>query len=127
MSLDPTNERIFSLELIIAKFLRYGVLVAGALMLLGWLMQIDFHHDPFSSFTQYHHLPLTQAVSAAFAQHAYGLLIGYLGLCVLISLPIVRVALTAGVFVIDHDYGLAACAGLVLGGLALSFALGYAI
>ncbi len=127
MNPAQTDTRLFSLELFIAKFLRYGVLLAGGLMFIGWMMQIDFQHDTFAAFKQYQHLPLTQALDAAFANHAYGLLVAYLGLFVLIALPILRVGLTAIVFIIEKDYALAACAALVLSGLALSFALGYAI
>ena len=121
------DARLFSLELFIAKFLRYGVLFAGLLLLIGWMMQIDFQNDTFAAFAQYRHNPLSEQLKSAFGQGQWGLLIAYAGLGVLISLPIIRVALTTLVFLSEKDYALAACASLVLAGLAMSFALGFAI
>ncbi len=127
MKRSKENERLFSLELFIAKFLRYGVLLAGLLLFVGWMMQIDFQHNTFAAFSQYRPNPLSNALHVAFAEGRWGLLIAYAGLGVLISLPIIRVALTALVFLSEKDYALAACAGLVLIGLATSFALGFTI
>jgi len=121
------DARLFNLELFISKFLRYGVLFAGLLIFIGWMSQIDFHHNIFESFSHYETVPLFQTLSALIAQHAWGLLTAYSGLIVLIALPLTRVALTAFVFLAERDYVLAFCALLVLFGLGLSFALGFEI
>ncbi len=121
------DTRIFNLELLIAKFLRYGVLFAGFLIFVGWMSQIDLHHDVFARFQTYTHVPLATALQTIIADHNWGLLTAYLGLGVLISLPITRVALVAFVFLSERDYVLAVCAFIVLFGLALSFVLGYEI
>ena len=121
------SERLFTLELFIAKFLRYGVLLAGVLLFIGWMSQIDFHHNTFEAFSSYREAPLADTLSQIITNRYWGLLIAYLGLGVLISLPLIRVALTAVVFIVDRDYTLALCALLVLAGLLLSFTLGYQI
>lgn len=122
---QPSEARLFSLELFIAKFLRYGVLLAALLLFVGWMLMIDFHHDVFESFSHYHGVPLSFTLEQLFANHSYGRLISYLGLAVLISLPVIRVFLTAAVFVIERDLLLAACAAFVLVGLISSFVLGF--
>lgn len=125
--MTPKSDRLFSLELFIAKFLRYGVLLAGLLLLIGWMTQIDFHHNAFEAYKTYKDAPLVETLSHAYAADQWGLLTAYLGLGVLISLPLLRVALTAVVFIVDRDYTLAFCAVVVLGGLLISFILGYEI
>ena len=119
------DARIFNLELFIAKFLRFGVLVAGLLILIGWMSQIDFSNDVFANFTHYQSAPLAEVLKGLIAQQAWGLLTAYVGLGVLIALPLTRVALVAFVFLADRDYLLAICAFIVLFGLALSFVLGF--
>ncbi len=128
MKSSVDNEsRLFSLELFIAKFLRYGVLFAATLLFIGWMLQIDFQHDTFAAFSTYKNAPLNQTLANLMAAKSYGLLVSYLGLVVLISLPILRVMLTAVAFVFERDYLLAAIAGVVLCGLLYSFVLGYKI
>ncbi len=121
------DARIFNLELFIAKFLRYGVLLAGLLIFVGWMSQINFQNDVFANFTHYQPQPLIETLRGLIAQNAWGLLTAYIGLIVLIALPLSRVALVAFVFFAERDYILAACALLVLFGLGLSFFLGFEI
>lgn len=121
------DARLEALELFIAKFLRIGVLVAGCVIFIGWMSQINFHRNIFEDFQIYQHMQLTDTLSFLWFQHSYGLLIAYVGLILLISLPLLRVILTAGLFIVEKDYLMAACALLVLGGLGLSIALGFEI
>lgn len=127
LEIATNDARIFSLELLIAKFLRYGVLFAGVLIFAGWMSQIDFHHNVFASFETYTNVPLATALQKVIANHNWGLLTAYIGLGVLIALPLTRVALVAFVFIAEKDFILAACALIVLFGLGLSFVLGYEI
>lgn len=119
--------RLEALEVFIAKFLRYGVLLAGLVIFIGWMSQINFQRNIFDEFHVYQNMPLTETLSFLWLQHSYGLLIAYTGLMLLISLPLLRVILTAGLFIVEKDYLMAACALLVLAGLAFSFALGFEI
>ncbi len=118
---------IYQLELFIAKFLRYGVVLAGILMLVGWLTQIDFAVDAFEPFRVYHDAPLFQTLTAYWEAGRWGLITAYAGMFVLISLPLFRVLMTLVVFMKKHDYALAAVSALVLLGLALSLALGFKV
>lgn len=121
------SKDLFALELFIAKLLRYGVFLAGILIFIGWASQIDFHEDTFSHFTAYKASPLIPALQGLWARAEYGLLISYLGLGVLISLPVLRVAMTGAVFIKQKDFIMAGLVALVLSGLILSFVLGFEI
>jgi uncharacterized membrane protein len=119
--------RLESVELLIAKFLRYGVILAGAVLLIGWMMQIDFTQNVYTGFSHYSHEDLVQRLTAAWVGQDWSILVCYLGLTLLISLPFIRVLLTAIVFIIDKDYIMASCALLVVFGLILSVSLGFQI
>ncbi len=116
---------VYALEMFIAKFLRYGVLLAGLLMLCGWLTQISFTADAFAPFHTYHDSPLFRTIGELIEQQRWGLLTAYAGMTVLISLPLLRVLMTFAVFVKKRDYTLAAVSAVVLFGLGLSIALGF--
>lgn len=121
------SNRSESLELFVAKFLRYGVFLAGAVLLIGWMMQIDFTQNVYASFANYKQQDLLLQLRAAWAMQHWSILVCYLGLTLLISLPFVRVLLTVFAFAVDKDYLLASCALLVVFGLILSVSLGFQI
>ena len=116
---------VYALEMFIAKFLRYGVLFAGLLMLCGWLTQISFTADAFAPFHVYHDAPLFRTIAELIEAQRWGLLTAYAGMTVLISLPLLRVFMTFAVFIKKRDYTLAAVSAVVLFGLGLSIALGF--
>jgi uncharacterized membrane protein len=118
---------VFALELFIAKFLRVGVAVAGLLMLTGWLSQLSFSSDVFARFQEYHELRLVPQISLLWQAREWGRLVSYLGMFVLICLPVVRVLLTLLVFLKKRDFLLAMVSALVLFGLVLSAVLGFEI
>lgn len=113
-----------SLELKISKFLRFGVLLAGFLMLIGIIIRFKWHGDPFFNFQFYDQIPFQKILEHHLKFGHWGQLISYLGLIVLISLPVLRVLLTAILFIAQKDYLLAFIAIIVLVSLALSFTLG---
>lgn len=113
------------MELTIAKILRYGVLIAGFFILKGWMTQIQFNENIFLSFHQFTPEPLTVTLRKLFAEKNVGMLTAYVGLFILISLPLIRVLMTAFLFIKQKEYTLAAMASVVLVGLLLSFALGF--
>lgn len=119
--------RLESIELMIAKFLRYGVIFAGIVLFIGWMLQIDFAHNVYSGFMQYSQEDLIHRLSKAFSAQDWGVLVSYLGLLILISLPFIRVLLTAVVFIFEKDFLMASCAILVVFGLILSVSLGFQI
>ena len=115
-----------SLELKISRFLRWGVLLSGSLMLIGWTIEL-FHQspgDPFLRFRQYEVIPLSVQLARVWSERAVGTMLSYAGLFILIGLPITRVALTAILFLKQKEHILAAIALLVLLCLAFSFTQG---
>lgn len=112
------------MELKISKFLRVGVLVSAALMLIGWLPRLKMQGNPFLSFTTYDPIPLQDLLEIHLKNNQWWALISYLGLFVLISLPIIRVTLTGILFYRRKEFLLSGIAFVVLIGLMISFSLG---
>lgn len=117
-------DQLESLELKISKFLRIGVFVAGFLMLIGWLAQLFYNGQSFDRFKIYQAASLDKTLKMAVANNSFFELIAYLGLIILISLPITRVLLTALLFLKQKEYLLAGIASFVLIALIISFSLG---
>ncbi len=113
-----------SLELKISKFLRAGVLLAGIFLAIGWISNLFLHGFNYEHLQTYHELSLLDALKAIVARGNWGDLIGYIGLGILIFLPISRVFLTAWLFIKQKEYLLAGIAGFVLVALIVSFTLG---
>lgn len=112
------------LELRISKFLRAGVITAGIFLFIGWMSLLFANGSSFVTFQTYHAIPLSESLGAALDAHSWTIIIAYVGLIILISLPILRVMLTAFIFLKQKEYLLAGIAGFVLITLILSFALG---
>ena len=112
------------LELGVARLLRVGVLVSGALLLAGWLLSVR-GGNPFEAFSTYAPMPLAVSFRSALASRDFALLLSYAGLFVLVALPPLRVFFTAVLLARARERTLATLALLVLIVLALSFALGW--
>jgi len=83
MTKDPS----LRLELRISWLLRWGVFLAGALLFTGWMTFLDFSQNPLAKFQEYKNESLQQSLRSALVSGDWGLLIAYLGLALLISLP----------------------------------------
>ncbi len=118
------SEDLHVLELKIAKFLRLGVLVAGALLLVGWIGMISTHSDGLSGFHAYQEASLRELWNQALATKRWPVLTSYVGLGCLISLPVIRVLLTSILFFRQHEKVLGGIALLVLLLLLFSFSQG---
>jgi uncharacterized membrane protein len=115
---------IETLELKIAKFLRVGVIVSGLIMFAGWLTQVKWSGDPFFNFKTYDQIPLKDLILLHVRNKDWGVLLTYSGLFSLISLPLIRVLLTAVLFLRQKEFILALIAFIVLIGLLASMSLG---
>jgi uncharacterized membrane protein len=113
-----------TLELKIARFLRIGVLIAGAIMLLGWMSEIKLSGNPFFNFETYDQISLRDLIEYHLYRKDWGVLVSYAGLAFLIILPVVRVLLTAWLFIRQKEFLLAGLAMVVLAGLIVSMSLG---
>lgn len=117
-------DELENLELKISKFLRLGVLCSGFFLLIGWIANFRFGFSGAEAFKTYAPVDLMTSLELAVMGGNWALLISYLGLIILISLPMIRVFLTAILFVKQRENVLAAIAGLVLLGLIISFSFG---
>jgi Protein of unknown function (DUF1634) len=97
------RRHLLRMEGILGGLLRYGALVASGWMALG--MALSLFKDV---------LPLIRLSDRCLAA----------GIVLLIALPVLRVALMAGVFLLEKDYRFAAISCAVLGIIALGFLLG---
>lgn len=117
-------DELESLELKISKLLRAGVLAAGFLMLIGWIAHLVLKGSSFELLKTYNAVSIDETFKIAIANNSWSVLIAYLGLIILISLPITRVFLTAFLFLKQKEYILAGIASFVLIALLVSFSLG---
>lgn len=118
------NDHLERMELKIAKFLRGGVAVSGITMLVGWVWSFKSNVDPFASLQTYSSLTFVQSIKVCLLLRYWGRLLIYLGLIILISLPIIRVILSTYLFVKQKEKAMALIGAIVMIGLILSFSLG---
>ena len=121
------NDGLLSLELKISNLLRWGVLLAGAFLFVGWITFLDFSQNPLASFHDYKDESLAQSLQNALQSGHWGLLVAYAGLAILICLPLLRVLFTGVLFIKQNEHLLAAVAFFVFAALILSFSLGIEI
>lgn len=105
----PPDDRqnILRMEGILAALLRYGALVASACLAFG--MILTAFNDTFGLI----HVPAAVSNGCLSA-----------GIVLLISLPVLRVAIMTAVFLLEKDYRFAAISGAVLVIIAVGFLLG---
>ena len=118
------SEDIETLELKISKFLRLGVLCAAIFMLIGWILQFHWYGNPFFHFEIYDQVSFSHQLIFHYQRGHWGHLLSFFGLIILISLPLIRVLLTAILFLRQKERALAFIAFLVLMGLMVSFTFG---
>ncbi|MES2746706.1 MAG: DUF1634 domain-containing protein [Bdellovibrionota bacterium] len=113
-----------TLELKISYFLRYGVFISAFFLAVGWLGEFIHAPDAISHFQVYSPVSLLQMIQTALRESDIFRLSSLLGLALLVSLPIIRVFLTAYLFIRNRDWYLASMAIFVFGVLTISFFLG---
>lgn len=113
-----------SLELKISKFLRSGVMLSAFFMLVGWIFYLLENGTSFDLLKIYHEKSLFKTLELAISTNSWGQLATYLGLSILISLPITRVFLTGFLFLKQKEFILASMAFFVFIVLIISFTLG---
>lgn len=121
---ERTDAKTEALELGVAKFLRAGVIVAGALLAAGWVLSLR-SGNPLEAFGEYAPIPYGTAVRAAWRERDVSLLLSFAGLTVLVALPPLRVFFTAIQFARSRERVLASIAVFVLVVLVASFLLGW--
>jgi uncharacterized membrane protein len=117
-------KEVESLELKISWFLRIGVIIAGALMLVGIILNFKLNGNPFYIFQDYDEIPFRNALYIHLRHQHWGHLFSYAGLISLISLPLIRVLLTAILYLKQKEFLMAGLASFVFFCLVVSFSLG---
>lgn len=118
------EDSLHALELRISYLLRYGVLLAGLFLFIGWMVSLVTHGDLLSTFSVYTPVSLPETTRIALAANDWGKLTALFGLGLLVTLPVVRVLLTGFLFLKEKDYLLAVLAFVVFAVLIASFSLG---
>lgn len=122
-----SDNKAYELELLIAKFLRWGVFFCGGLILIGWVMNLKFEGNPFAIYKDYDPIPFWQLINHYIKSGNIGGLIAYAGLFGLVSLPVWRVCLTGVLFLRQKERSLAVIAFLVFALLIVSFLMGVSV
>ena len=108
MNTSPDDRhRLLRMEKILAGLLRYGALVASGWIAIG--MALDVFHRIFPLIRSF--ITISDRCLA-------------IGIVLLIALPVLRVAFTTVVFLLEKDYRFAAISGLVLIIITVGFILG---
>jgi uncharacterized membrane protein len=105
------------LQAVVGNLLRFGVLLAAAVVLVGGLVYLARHGGAAPSYHVYHGQPenlrsLAGIVRTALALDDQGIV--QLGLVLLVATPIARVAIAGVVFAIERDRAYVLVALLVL-------------
>lgn len=108
-------------ETLISWLLRIGVAVSAALAVIGMIV-IVFHHP--TNVIGHRMTNLREVIDSIRAGHGQG--IAMLGLLLLIATPVMRVAVSIGIFVRERDFTFVLITTTVLLLLLLSFVLGAA-
>ncbi|NUN05968.1 MAG: DUF1634 domain-containing protein [Bdellovibrio sp.] len=118
---------LHDLELLISYFLRWGVSFAGFTILLGWVWMLRQENPRLTTFTDYHPQPLLESLHWAVLTNDRPMLICLLGLGILVTLPVLRVLMTAVLFFKQKELRLGTMALVVFAILVASFLLGIEI
>lgn len=118
------SNNVEQMELKISHFLRWGVIASGLIIALGWILSFKADADPFAPLQTYEHLSLWQSIKISVLLENWGKLIAYVGLGMLISLPVIRVILSIILLLKTKEKTMALIGATVLIGLILSFSLG---
>jgi uncharacterized membrane protein len=116
--------RIESTELKISKFLSFSVLICGAFIFCGWILNFKMTGNPFFNFEIYDRIPLKDLLIFHFDKKDWAQLISYLGLFLLISVPFIRVLMMMFLYLKTKEFILAFISTTVFIGLSLGLALG---
>lgn len=122
--LSADHDEINRLELIISHLLRIGVMVAGSLLAIGWIWMWLNGRDISQNLRDYNPQAFTDTLQWAFIMKDRAVLMSLLGLVFLVMLPVIRVFLTAVLFLWQKEFRLALMAFLVFAALVVSFSLG---
>lgn len=133
MSGIENHSRVGAAEIWVSHLLRAGVMISLVLIVVGTALSFWHHRDYLTSPDSLRQLtgadarfPHDLRAVAASAFQGYGRGWVTAGLLALICTPVLRVALTLVVFLLERDRAYVILSAIVLALLAISFALGRA-
>ncbi|MFZ4714007.1 MAG: DUF1634 domain-containing protein [Bacteriovoracaceae bacterium] len=112
------------LEYKISLLLRRGVLLSAFFLAMGVIGSLFSPSKPLESYSTYQAVSFLIRLENAWDESSWFTLISYLGLMILISLPLIRVFLTGILFVKNKEKAMGIMAFLVFIILVASFFLG---
>ena len=127
------RSRVGAVETWVSHLLRAGVVISLVIILVGTLLTFWHHRDYLTSSTSIRELTgagwefpheLRTVAASALAGQGRGLVVA--GLLVLICTPVLRVALTLVMFLLEKDRAYVVLSAIVLILLTISFLLGKA-
>lgn len=121
------DQKLHQLELKISYALRLGVIFSGLFIAIGWIWMLISHGVQLDSFSTYQAVSFKQSLQMAFLKKDYSWFVAGFGLSALVTLPLIRVFMTAFLFLKQKDFILAGIAFLVFATLIFSFFQGYEI
>ncbi len=122
-----STSSIEQVEAKISFLLRRGVIWAGVFLFWGWVWMLYKNGNQLDAYTTYQPMSLYESLQWAIFFGDKGKLISYAGLMILVSLPILRVAMTFYLFIKSKEKSLALLALIVLISLIWSICLGIEI
>lgn len=120
----PSGFSVERLELSISLLLNKGVLWAAIFMAVGWVWILVSQKSHFGDFSTYESMSLYERLQWALLFRDRGVLISYVGLAILVFLPVLRVAMTGYLFIRNKEKTLALLSLFVLLALVLGVTLG---
>lgn len=118
------DTELHKMELAISHVLRSGTIISGIAIFTGWVWMWIAKGDQLQNFGTYNERRLPDMITDAIHSNDYGMLLSLGGLALLVSLPIIRVLLTALLFIKQKNRILAVMAIAVFMMLVASFILG---
>lgn len=125
--INQSEQKLQSSELLISRFLRFGVLLSGMFLLVGWVWMLKEKGDTLETFNQYQPQSLIESLHWALVMQDRATFVSFVGLAILVSLPMIRVLMTGILFLKQKEKVLGLMAFLVFVSLLGSLFLGIEI
>lgn len=120
-----STERTHELEIKISYILRYGVFLSALFLGIGWGGNLlSGQSQGLYHYQTYQPISFVQQLEQALTQKQWFVLLSYIGLAILISLPLIRVLLTGILFARHKEKAMSFMAFAVFAILIGSFCLG---
>jgi uncharacterized membrane protein len=118
------NDR--KVDYIISKFLKFGTIFSGLIIVVGWILSFDQNND-LINLQDYKKTNLLLTLELEVMAGNWPIILCYAGLFSLICLPVLRVFISMLLLLKQKEKGMALISALVLIGLIISFTFGIEI